>query len=228
MNIAQTTQETLGLMKESLTKSVTLATGLTAYDLQAPAKNLYPVITPLRNSLPRVARLNPGDAARWRTITSITGSGYDAMGWVPEGQRTASMSYAAQLAGRALSDARRGRHGDLRSGSRRAGLRGHQLDRDAAPAAEDHAQGGDRAARRQHLAGAGHARRADAHAPREPARRCPPPPIRSSSSRSPSRAIAIRASPAASPPPRPSPATTATPTPSTAALPTSRATRPRR
>ena len=40
--------------------------------------------------------LNPGDAARWRTITSITGSGYDAMGWVPEGQRTASMSYSAQ------------------------------------------------------------------------------------------------------------------------------------
>ncbi|MGD1038075.1 MAG: hypothetical protein ABR878_13040, partial [Roseiarcus sp.] len=97
MNIAQTTQETLGLMKDSLAKSVTIATGLTAYDLQAPAKNLYPVITPLRNSLPRVARLNPGDAARWRTITSITGSGYDAMGWVPEGQRTASMSYAAQL-----------------------------------------------------------------------------------------------------------------------------------
>jgi hypothetical protein len=97
MDIAQTTQETLGLMKESLTKSVTIATGLTAYDLQAPAKNLYPVITPLRNSLPRVARLNPGDAARWRTITSVIGSGYDAMGWVPEGQRTASMSYAAQL-----------------------------------------------------------------------------------------------------------------------------------
>jgi hypothetical protein len=97
MNIAQTTQETLGLMKESLSKSVTIATGLTAYDLQAPAKNLYPIITPLRNSLPRVARLNPGDAARWRTIASITGSGYDAMGWVPEGQRTASMSYAAQL-----------------------------------------------------------------------------------------------------------------------------------
>ncbi len=97
MDIAQTTQETLGLVKESLTKAVTIATGLTAYDLQAPAKNLYPVITPLRNSLPRVARANPGDAARWRTISSVTGSGYDAMGWVPEGQRTASMSYAAAL-----------------------------------------------------------------------------------------------------------------------------------
>ena len=97
MDIAQTTQETLGLMKESLTKNVTLATGLSAYDLMAPAKNLYPIVTPLRNTLPRVGRLNPGDAARWRTITSIAGSGFDAMGWVPEGQRTASMSYSAQL-----------------------------------------------------------------------------------------------------------------------------------
>ena len=97
MNIAQTTQDTLGLMKESLAKTVTVSTGLTAYDLQAPAKNLYPTITPLRNSLPRVARLYPGDAARWRTISSITGSGYDAMGWVPEGQRSASMSYQAVL-----------------------------------------------------------------------------------------------------------------------------------
>jgi hypothetical protein len=95
MDIAQTTQETLGLMKDSLSKAVTLATGLSAYDLQAPAKTLYPVITPLRNALPRVARTNPGDAARWRTISSLTGSGFDAMGWVPEGQRTASMSYSA-------------------------------------------------------------------------------------------------------------------------------------
>src|SRR3984957_19073336 len=95
MNIALTTQETLGLMKDSLAKNVTISTGLTAYDLQAPAKNLYPTITPLRNSLPRVARLNPGDAAHWRSIFGTTGSGFDAMGWVPEGQRSASMSYSA-------------------------------------------------------------------------------------------------------------------------------------
>jgi hypothetical protein len=99
MSLLQTTEETLRLTKEALSdntlaKNVTVSTGLSAYDLQAPAKNLFPVVTPLRNSLPRVARLNPGDAARWRTITSLTGSGYDAMGWVPEGQRTASMSYA--------------------------------------------------------------------------------------------------------------------------------------
>ena len=100
MSLTQTTEETLRLMKESLAegrlaKNVTIGAGLNAYDLQAPAKNLYPIITPLRNSLPRVQRLNPGDAARWRTIGSIAGSGFDAIGWVPEGQRTASMSYVA-------------------------------------------------------------------------------------------------------------------------------------
>ncbi|WP_158812521.1 hypothetical protein [Methylocapsa sp. S129] len=102
MSIAQTTEETLRLTKEALAqpnaalaKNVTIATGLSAYDLQAPAKNLYPTITPLRNAIPRVQRLNPGDAARWRTISSVAGSGFDAMGWVPEGQRSASMSYAA-------------------------------------------------------------------------------------------------------------------------------------
>src|SRR4051794_14444377 len=95
MSLAAMTQDTLDLMKASLSKSVTISTGLSAYDLQAPAKNLFPIITPLRNSLPRVQRQYPGDAARWRTIASLTGSGYDAMGWVPEGQRTASMSYTA-------------------------------------------------------------------------------------------------------------------------------------
>src|ERR1700759_4913289 len=95
MSLAAMTQETLDLMKASLAKNVTIQTGLTAYDLQAPAKNLYPTITPLRNSIPRVARLNPGDAAHWRSIFATTGSGFDAMGWVPEGQRSASMSYSA-------------------------------------------------------------------------------------------------------------------------------------
>ena len=98
----QTVAETLRLAKEALgkpdaelAKNVTISTGLTAYDLQAPAKNLYPTITPIRNSIPRVGRANPGDAARWRSIFGITGSGFDNMGWVPEGQRSASMNYSA-------------------------------------------------------------------------------------------------------------------------------------
>jgi hypothetical protein len=94
------TKETLELTRQSLAqgrsglrKGVTISTGLTWYDLQAPAKNIYPIITPLRNSIPRVRRANASDAARWRQVTSLIGSGYDAMGWVPEGQRSGTMSY---------------------------------------------------------------------------------------------------------------------------------------
>lgn len=95
------TAETMELAKnalakgdDNLSKSVTQATGLVAYDLQAPAKNLYPVLTPIRNRLPRVGG-GVGLATNWKVIQAIVGSGFDAMGWVAEGQRTARMSYTA-------------------------------------------------------------------------------------------------------------------------------------
>lgn len=71
--------------------TVNIATGLVAYDLQAPAKNLYPVNTPILATLPRVGG-GTGTATNWRQITAITGSGYDASGWVPEGVRAGAMS----------------------------------------------------------------------------------------------------------------------------------------
>jgi hypothetical protein len=91
--------ETLNLVKaavagamDTVTKSITQGTGLVAFDLQAPAKNLYPVNTPIRNRLPRVGG-GTGLATNWRVVRAIIGSGFDAMGWVPEGQRSARMSY---------------------------------------------------------------------------------------------------------------------------------------
>lgn len=93
--------ETLALVKaaqakpgdpSSIAKSITTGTGLVWYDLQAPAKNLYPVLTPLRNRMPRVGG-NGGVATNWRVVSAISGSGYDASPWVPEGQRSARMSY---------------------------------------------------------------------------------------------------------------------------------------
>lgn len=36
-----------------------------------------------------------GTATNWRQVNSLTGSGYDSMGWVPEGQRSAAMSLSA-------------------------------------------------------------------------------------------------------------------------------------
>jgi hypothetical protein len=100
--VSNITQETLDLIKGvyaggpvdagTLTKTISTGTGIVGYDLQAPAKNLYPVVTPIRNRLPRVAGPT-GTATHWVQINAIIGSGFDAMGWVPEGQRAAQMSY---------------------------------------------------------------------------------------------------------------------------------------
>ena len=83
-----------GANPDRIEKSITTGTGLVAYDLQAPAKNLYPVNTPLIKSLPRVGGV--GTATNWKAITGLSGSGFDATGWVPEGQRAGQMSYATQ------------------------------------------------------------------------------------------------------------------------------------
>jgi hypothetical protein len=76
----------------SFAKSISTGTGLVAYDLQAPAKNLYPFYAPIRNFLPRVGG-GVGTATNWRQVNAIIGSGFDNIGWVPEGQRAGQMSY---------------------------------------------------------------------------------------------------------------------------------------
>jgi hypothetical protein len=94
------TQDTLDLVRgalrspsDQIAKTITTGTGLVAFDLQAPAKNLYPFVTPIRNVIPRVGG-GTGTATHWRQVSGLIGSGFDAMGWVPEGQRSGQMSYA--------------------------------------------------------------------------------------------------------------------------------------
>lgn len=97
---ANATQDTLDVVKGifatgptvEIQKSITTGTGLVAYDLQAPAKNLYPVNTPLRNRIPRVGG-GTGVATNWKQVSALIGSGWDGMAWLPEGQRSATMSY---------------------------------------------------------------------------------------------------------------------------------------
>lgn len=75
---------------EDLQKAgVNLATGLVAYDLQAPAKNLFPVLTPIRNLTPRVPG-GGGSATNWKRVTSINSTTMRAA--VPEGTRNGVMS----------------------------------------------------------------------------------------------------------------------------------------
>jgi len=90
-DIARHVLSMAGANPNQIEKSITTGTGLVAYDLQAPAKNLYPVNTPLIKSLPRTGGV--GTATNWKSVTGMTGSGFDATGWVPEGQRAGQMSY---------------------------------------------------------------------------------------------------------------------------------------
>jgi hypothetical protein len=96
------TTETLGMLKgvykdgplAKAGNTVTTANGLVNYDLQAPAKNLYPIITLLSKKIPRV-KGSGGKATNWKVVSGLFGSGFDSMGWVPEGQRSGAMTLNA-------------------------------------------------------------------------------------------------------------------------------------
>ena len=64
----------LGLEKSTFTELASATSGLTFYDLDLGAKFLYPVLTPLRNMIPRVSGKG-GIQAAWHAITAINTSG---------------------------------------------------------------------------------------------------------------------------------------------------------
>lgn len=63
--------------KSTFSQSNSPTSGITFYDLEAPAKMLYPVLTPLRNIIPRVGG-GMGIQAAWRAITAINSTGVRA------------------------------------------------------------------------------------------------------------------------------------------------------
>lgn len=67
---------------------ITTNTGLNYYDLRAPALLQIPFLTPLRDQMKRTQRVNSGKGCNWKVIRSAQGSGYDSMGYLPEGQRS--------------------------------------------------------------------------------------------------------------------------------------------
>jgi hypothetical protein len=60
--------------KSTFGQSTNASVGLTFYDLELGAKFLYPVLTPLRNIIPRVSGKG-GIQANWRAITAINTTG---------------------------------------------------------------------------------------------------------------------------------------------------------
>ena len=100
---ANTTEETIQLVKaaqgvpmsDDLTKNFTqpgsATTGLQAYNLEAPSKKLVPVLTPLRNMIPR---RGGGFAiqANWKAITGINTAAMRA--GVAEGKRGGQITHS--------------------------------------------------------------------------------------------------------------------------------------
>lgn len=116
------TSETLALIQASLAagggnvpddvmakgwlQSSSAISGITFYDLEPGAKKLYPVITPLRNLIPRAVG-GRGIQANWRAVTGVNTTGVD-MG-VSQGNRggviaTSTADYYAAFAGMGLED----------------------------------------------------------------------------------------------------------------------------
>lgn len=81
-----------------ITKDITQATGLVAYNLEAPSKLLVPVMTPLRNRIPRVGT-GKGTASEWKVITALDTSRVDI--FTAEGTKaaTVNISVTPQSAG---------------------------------------------------------------------------------------------------------------------------------
>lgn len=94
------------LAKSTFAQSGSATTGLTFYDLEAGAKFLYPVLTPLRNEIPRVSGRG-GIQANWKAVTGINTSGIRI--GVSSGNRGAVMAvsvadYAAAYKGIGIED----------------------------------------------------------------------------------------------------------------------------
>lgn len=94
------------LQKATFNQSGSATSGLTYYDLEAGAKFLYPVLTPLRNEIPRVSGKG-GIQANWRAVTAINTTGIRV--GVSQGNRNAVMAvqtkdYTAAYKGIGMED----------------------------------------------------------------------------------------------------------------------------
>jgi hypothetical protein len=95
-----------GSLAKAFTQPTSPVSGLAWYDLEAPAKTLYPVITPIRNMIPRVSAAG-GIQANWRAITGVNVG--NATFGVSEGNRgpvlvTSTQDYQASYRGYGFDD----------------------------------------------------------------------------------------------------------------------------
>ena len=97
--IDQLSAETIELVKQAFAKGsesisnagITTSLGLVGYNLEAPAQNLYPVLSPLRNRIPRTKAPVGSLAANWKAVTGINTANLEASATF--GTRNSAISY---------------------------------------------------------------------------------------------------------------------------------------
>ena len=106
--------------------------------------------------MPRVSG-GTGPATNWKQVSALIGSGFDAMGWVPEGQRSGQMSYTTASKSASyvtIGEEDAATYEAIAAGRRARGYRGAD---ELPPAAKNDAEGGDGDPRGQRLACPWHA-----------------------------------------------------------------------
>lgn len=88
-----TAQNNESLLKATFAQTTNPTQGLQGYDLDPVAKMMYPVLTPLRNRIPRV-KARGGSEAHWKAITGINTARVG--GGVSQGNRGATVSVAVK------------------------------------------------------------------------------------------------------------------------------------
>src|SRR4051794_29301979 len=77
------------LAKATTTQGFSSTTAIEGYNLEAPSKSLFPVLSPLRNRIPR-SPSSGGSAVHWKAITAINAAKLKA--GVAEGVRNSVVS----------------------------------------------------------------------------------------------------------------------------------------
>lgn len=92
--LGKVTEETLDLVKAQLSveKAITTGTGLMGYSLEAPAQQLVPFLSPLRNRIHRNLA-KTGTSVHWKAITDISAAGKLT---TTEGSRGNTVSYSVE------------------------------------------------------------------------------------------------------------------------------------
>src|SRR3954452_13677928 len=95
LDLQALTQATLDQLRDATQaeKAITVATGLQGYDLSHIVLAQYPVLSPIRDMIPRKKAPLGSTASHWKVVTSLTGGSASVSPFVGEGKSNSEIGY---------------------------------------------------------------------------------------------------------------------------------------